>query len=1034
MAPVYSLRSAALCVLLGFSTNVSAISAVLGIDLGTEYIKAALVKPGIPLDIVLTKDSRRKETSAVTFKPSRSPLGKNEYPERAYGSDAIALSARFPGDVYPNLKTLLGLPTDHEIVAEYLSKHPALQVEPHKTRGTVAFKSKAFTAEEEAWMVEELLAMELQSIQRNAEGMAGSGISVRSVVITVPPFFTIEEKRAVELAAELVGLKVLSLISDGLAVGLNYATSRTFPTIGEGEKPEQHLVFDMGAGSAKATIMKFQGRVVKDVGKFNKTVQEIQVIGSGWDRTLGGDSLNYLIVDDMLAKFIESPAAKKAGVAVKDVEAHGRAMAKLVKDAEKVRHVLSANTETQTSFEGLFQDVDFKYKISRAEFEALTEAHAIRVEAVIKQALETADLDISQLDSIILHGGASRTPFVQKQLEKIAGADKLRSNVNSDEAAVFGAGFRAAEISPSFRVKEIRVFDGAFYPVGIKWPGPRGRPNQQRLWNQRALLGTAPKEITFANHEDFSVNFFQALTSPDGKLVDQEMQVMTMKNLTASVASLIEKNGCADADIQFKVQLKLNMIDGEVEVVKAAVECEADAEKEGIMDGVKNLFGFGKKDQQPLKEGEEEVESVVSESTTDSTDTATTSSSKTTTSGSSSGSVEPAESSPAAKKKVTVVVPVEFILEDTGAPQLSKAEFTSAKDRLKAFENSDRARRLREETLNQLEGFTYKIRDLLEKEDFIGASTDKERTLLEKKAHDASEWLYDDGADASHDTLRSRLKQLKDIVNPIEKRASEVADRPKLVKALQDTLGQTDSFIVNIKEKIAAAEEYASSASASVASSSTAESDSSVTSAASESASSSEDDASSSTTAAAVVDDRGPVPPLYTLDDLKDITELAETTAKWLKEKLAAQDKLPNTSDPVLLIKDIAERTKQLEKAGVDLAMKTVKNYEKKSKKKSSSSKKPKTKGTKTATGEGSAPTLNLDDVDIENLFQFGENGERMGKEQMEELLKKMKQYQAENPQGQGKTEAEKPVEEKPAVEKPAEEKPAEETPGHDEL
>jgi len=142
MAPLFTLRSAALCVVLGFSTNVSAISAVLGIDLGTEYIKAALVKPGIPLDIVLTKDSRRKEISAVTFKPSRSALGKNEYPERVYGSDAVALSARFPGDVYPNLKTLLGLTSDHEIAAEYLAKHPALQVETQKTRGTVAFRAR----------------------------------------------------------------------------------------------------------------------------------------------------------------------------------------------------------------------------------------------------------------------------------------------------------------------------------------------------------------------------------------------------------------------------------------------------------------------------------------------------------------------------------------------------------------------------------------------------------------------------------------------------------------------------------------------------------------------------------------------------------------------------------------------------------------------------------------------------------------------------------------------------------------------------
>src|SRR3984957_11516606 len=76
-----------------FSSTALAASAVLGVDLGTEYIKAALVKPGIPLEIVLTKDSRRKEASAVAFKPAKN-IQSGSFPERAYGSDAVALAAR----------------------------------------------------------------------------------------------------------------------------------------------------------------------------------------------------------------------------------------------------------------------------------------------------------------------------------------------------------------------------------------------------------------------------------------------------------------------------------------------------------------------------------------------------------------------------------------------------------------------------------------------------------------------------------------------------------------------------------------------------------------------------------------------------------------------------------------------------------------------------------------------------------------------------------------------------------------------------
>ncbi|KAI2610875.1 actin-like ATPase domain-containing protein [Hypoxylon fragiforme] len=1005
MPQIFSPRSILLCVVFLFSTNVLAISAVLGIDLGTEYIKATLVKPGIPLEIVLTKDSRRKEAAAVAFTPSQNAPKSGSYPERTYGSDAVALSARFPGDVYPNLKVLLGLPADDSIVKEYAARHPALQLEAHKTRGTAAFKSKA-TPNEEAWMVEELLAMELQSVQRNAEALAGSDSNVRSVVITVPPYYTIEEKRAVQLAAELVGLRVLSLISDGLAVGLNYATSRTFPTVNGGGKPEYHMVFDMGAGSAKATIMKFQGRSVKDVGKFNKTVQEVQVVGSGWDRTLGGDALNYLIVDDMISKFVETSAAKKASVAAEGVQGHGRAMAKLFKEAERLRHILSANAESGASFEGLYDDIDFRYKINRADFEKMAEVHAERVGAIILRALEVAELDIKQLDSIILHGGASRTPFVQKQLEKIAGSDKLRSNVNSDEAAVFGAAFRAAELSPSFRVKEIRASDASFYSAGMKWTNPNDKPQQQRLWTERSLLSAAPKEVTFTNQEDFSVHFYQQVFSTEGALVDKETKTLTTKNLTASVASLAEK-GCSHSDIQFKVKLRLSTEGSEVEVDSASIACEAEVqEKEGsVMDGVKNLFGFGKnKDQQPLKDGEnadtEASESSESASTTQSTETATTSvdsSSSSTTTTASSVPAESPESNSAPKKKQLVVIPIDYTVEKAGIPALTKSELAKAKERLQAFEASDKSRRLREEALNQLEAFTYRVRDLLETESFTAASSPEERSKLESKASDVSDWLNDEGADASREELKSKLKSLKGLVSPIEKRMEEARKRPDLIKSLKSALDQTNVFIDNIKEKIAEGDAQMSSLSASI--SSTSESSSTVTSAPSQDADFEglEDDVTTtSTTTTTATEDPALVPPMYTLDDLKDITGLSSSIVIWLEEKIAQQEKLPETADPVLLAKDLEEKTKKLEKAGMDLLMKSIKSQEK-GKKKSSSKKSSKTK-TKTKKGstktdsDGSEPTI--DAKDRENFIKLGKDGKGPTAEELEEMIKRMSEEQ----------------------------------------
>ncbi|EFQ31615.1 hypothetical protein CGRA01v4_01416 [Colletotrichum graminicola] len=988
-----------------FSAHVFAVSAVLGVDLGTEYIKAALVKPGIPLDIVLTKDSRRKEISAVTFKPLQSGPKAGAYPERLYGSDAIALSARFPHDVYPNLKTLLGLSADDPIVQEYAARHPALQLEKNKERGTAAFKSKAFTDDDDAWLVEELLAMELQSIQKNAEAAAGSGTSVRSIVLTIPPYFTIQEKRAIQTAADLAGLKVLSLISDGLAVGLNYATSRQFPNINEGGKPEHHIVFDMGAGSAKATVMKFQSRTVKDTGKFNKTIQEVAVIGSAWDRTLGGDALNYLILDDMVAQFVESKGGKKISAEADKVKAHGRAIAKLLKEAERVRHVLSANQQAAASFEGLYEDVDFKYKLTRADFEKMAEGHAARVDTVILDALKTAQLELSDLDSVILHGGASRTPFVQKRLEHVVGsAEKLRSNVNSDEAAVFGAGFRAAELSPSFRVKEIRISEGTNYPSGMKWTNNKNKLQHQRLWSAVSPQGGAPKEVTFNNHEDFDVTFYQQVGS-----VEQDTKVLTTKNLTASVAELKEKYSCVDSDIHFKVGVKLSAENGEVEVTKATVECEAEApEKEGFVDGVKNLFGFGKKDQKPL-DGEEDAESSTTES-----ESSTTASTKTETTSASSSPVPSeaaADGKEPVKKKELVTINVDFTLEKAGRPGLSREDLIKSKDRLKAFETSDKARRMREEALNQLEGFTYKVRDLLESEAFLAASTSEERATLEKKNSEASDWLYEGGADATREELKKRYKELHEPVTKIQKRSDEAEKRPELVKALKEALNSTQSFISTIQKQLDEYDAWHSSAGSST--------DTASATPSSDSDDLEDDNGSKERTMDDVVKEKGPVPPLYKREDVEVVEDVYVSTTKWLEEMEAKQDALAATADPVLLVKDLQAKRDKLDKAGMDLAMKGVKNFESKTKKANSkSAKSKKTKPTASASSgepkEESTTTVPSQSSTVEpeapagqtverpdggSYVKFsGDGGDTPSEAEIEEILKKFEQSQ----QGQG--------------------------------
>ena len=941
------------------TSTTSAASAVLGIDLGTEYIKAALVKPGIPLEIVLTKDSKRKETAAVAFKPLRtrvSTADSDAFPERIYGGDAMALSARYPNNVYPSLKPLLGLKLGSDLISEYGNTFPGLDIIEWTETGTVGFRSDSFVEGEEPWLVEELLAMELKNIKGNAETMAGKGSTIQDAVITVPSFYTAQERRAVVLAADLAGLRVLSLISDGLSVALNYATSRTFPTVNEGGKPEVHLVYDMGAGSTTATVLKFQGRTVKDVGKYNKTIQEVQVLGTSWDRTLGGDALNRIILEDMIHKITSTTQMKNLEVLPRHVRAHGRTMAKLWKEAQRVRQVLSANTEISTIFESLYnEEFTFKYKLSRADYEQLASAYAERVQKPIKEALSIAKLSLTDLESVILHGGAVRTPFVQKQLEAaIKDSEKIRTNVNADEAAVFGAAFKAAAISPSFRVKEIKASDNAVYPVTASW-SIDGKEKQQKLFIPTSQIG-AEKQVSVKALADFSFTLSQ-----QPSLGSSDIQISHVKtvNLTDSVRQLATKFGCSLSDIGTKFSIRLSPIDGLPEVNSGSVSCEVtetEAKRGGVVDGMKDFLGFGSKkgDQEPLKEGSNtESPALMSNSETS---TASLSSE-----GTAAGAVverveeeeeeeEEEEDEPEELKKKMETIAIGFSTELAGLQGFNHQSQERIKTRLIAFDKSDRSRVLREETLNSLEGYTYKIRDILEDEGFVAVSTLQQRDSIEEKSNDASMWLYSDGADANRELLKAKLDELRGLVTPIQKRKEEASKRPLQIQKLKDALAQANTMATVVqqqKEAQALADSKAASDSEAAKSQTT-----KAPSRSTDDFADVDDETPTASSFTATAAPNMPAP-IYSEEDVDAILQKEDVVKKWLDEKLAEQDKLSATDDPVLLSSELSAKSEELNNLVMKLLTKQMKTPPK-PKRSKSRSKVTKTSSTKAMDKESS--------------------------------------------------------------------------------
>jgi hypoxia up-regulated 1 len=128
-------------------------------------------------------------------------------------------------------------------------------------------------------------------------------------------------------------------------VAINYGTTRTFS-----EKPQYHLIYDMGAGSTSATVVSFSSRNI-NAGRAEKTVTEITTLGVGFDRELGGDLFNSRLVDHLIDTFRNSKAGKKAK---SDIKSDGRAFAKISKEASRIKQLLSANVDAAASVFFLF--------------------------------------------------------------------------------------------------------------------------------------------------------------------------------------------------------------------------------------------------------------------------------------------------------------------------------------------------------------------------------------------------------------------------------------------------------------------------------------------------------------------------------------------------------------------------------------------------------------------------------------------------------------------------------------------------------
>ncbi|XP_061754011.1 hypoxia up-regulated protein 1 isoform X2 [Nerophis ophidion] len=787
--------------------------AVMSVDLGSEWMKMAIVKPGVPMEIVLNKESRRKTPAVVCLKEN----------ERLFGDNALGVSVKNPKTVYRHLQNLMGKKHNNPQVALYQKRFPEHQLQVDAVRNTVYFKD----SEKFQYMPEELLGMMLNYSCGLAQDFAEQPI--KDAVITVPAFFNQAERRSVMQAAHLAGLKVLQLINDNTAVALNYGVFRRKDIDSTGKNV---MFYDMGSGSTTATIVTYQTVKTKDSG----SQPQLQIRGVGFDRGLGGFEMDLRLRDHLAKLFTDQKKTKK------DVRESHRAMAKLLKEAQRLKTVLSANMEFMAQVEGLIDEIDFKAKVTRANFEELCADLFERVPDPVQDALTAAEMNLDEIEQVILVGGSTRVPKVQEVLLKAVGKEELGKNINADEAAAMGAVYQAAVLSKAFKVTPFLVRDAAVFPIQVEFnreveeEGSKALKHNKRILFQRMSPYPQRKVITFNRYTDdfaFNINYGDL-----NFLSQQDLSVFGSLNLTtvklSGVGSSFQKHTDAESKgikAHFNMDesgiLQLDRVESVFETAVEEKEEESTLTKLG--NTISTLFGGGSSEPAPnVTEPVQDEEEVPTEPGIDGRDengkdntqkveAAKEESEKSNTEEESQKKMEdaspltddkdekdsekkPTEEKPVEKvlkpqkkAKISEDITIEILLNDVLDPTAD--DLKASKKKLQELTDRDLAKHEREKMLNSLEAFIFETQDKLYQDDYQLVVTEEEREQISSKLSEASVWMDDDGYSATTKQLKEKLSVLKTMCKDMFFRVEERRKWPDRLSAL-DTMLNTSNFFL----------------------------------------------------------------------------------------------------------------------------------------------------------------------------------------------------------------------------------------------
>ena len=393
----------------------------LGIDLGTTNSAVAVIETGNP-EVITNAEGARTTPSVVAFKGE----------ERLVGQIAKRQAALNPENTFYSVKRFMG-----RRFSEVADERTLV---PYKV---VAGNDDAVRFQVNNNMIspEEISALVLKKMVEDASRYLGEKIN--NVVITVPAYFNDAQRQATKDAGKIAGLNVLRIINEPTAAALAYGLdSKNNQTI---------LVFDLGGGTFDVSILEVGDGV-------------FEVKSTNGNTHLGGDNFDKRVVDWLADEF-----KKDYGI---DLRKDKQSLQRLTEAAEKAKVELSSVTETQISLPFITADADgpkhLDMKLTRAKFENLIHDLIEELRVPVENALKDARLTKQDIEEVILVGGSTRVPAVQKLVKDLAGKEP-NMGVNPDEVVAVGAAIQAGVLSG--QVKDVVLLDVTPLSLGVETMG-----------------------------------------------------------------------------------------------------------------------------------------------------------------------------------------------------------------------------------------------------------------------------------------------------------------------------------------------------------------------------------------------------------------------------------------------------------------------------------------------------------------------------------------------------------------------------------